>query len=144
MQVSSAPPAVRGAGVIVGLQGLAGIAFAAAVLVRAFGGGSTPGDNLFGEAAYFAVLGAGVLTCGIGLVLGKTWARTPSVVVEILLLGVAYYAIGPSGRPDLGIPIATLGALVLVLLLTARSRAWSLGENGDAASSGQNGPTRRR
>jgi hypothetical protein len=130
MQVSSVPSAVRGAGVIVGLQGLAGVGFAVAVLVRAFGGASTPGDNLFGEAAYFAVLGAGVLTCGIGLLLGKTWARTPAVVVEILLLGVAWYAIGPSGRPDLGIPVAVLGLLVIVLLLTARSRAWSLGEYG--------------
>jgi hypothetical protein len=128
---------VRGAGVIVGLQGLAGVVFAVAVLVRAFGGGSTPGNNLFGEAAYFAVLGAGVLACGIGLVLGKTWARTPSVVVEILLLGVAWYAIGPSARPGLGIPVAALGVLVLVLLFTARSRAWALGEDANSPRDGR-------
>jgi hypothetical protein len=137
MQVSAAPAAVRGAGVIVGLQGLTGVGFAVAVLVRALGGGSTPGSNLFGEAAYFAVLGAGVLACGIGLVLGKTWARTPSVVVEILLLGVAWYAIGPSGRPDLGIPVAALGVLVLVLLFTARSRAWAMGEDANSRPDGQ-------
>jgi hypothetical protein len=129
MQASAAPPTVRGAGLLVALQGLAGLGFAVAVLIRAFGGGSTPGTNLFGEAAYFAVLGGGVLACGIGLLLGKTWARTPSVVVEIILLGVAWYAIGPSRRPDLGVPVAALAVLIIVLLFTARSRAWSMGED---------------
>jgi hypothetical protein len=139
MQVSAAPLTVRAAGVIVGAQGLAGLAFAVAVLARAFGGGSAPGNNLFGEAAYFAVLGGGVLACGIGLVLGKTWARTPSVVVEILLLGVAWYAMGPSGRPELGVPVAVLGVLVLVLLFVAGSRAWALGDDPAGSPPGDQG-----
>jgi hypothetical protein len=129
MHASAAPPSVRGAGLVVSLQGLAGVGFAVAVLVRAIGGGSTPGDNLYGEAGYFAVLGGGVLACGLGLLLGKTWARTPSVVVEIILIGVAWYAIGPSGRPELGLPVAALAVLVIVLLFTARARSWSLGED---------------
>jgi hypothetical protein len=129
MQASAAPPTVRGAGLVVSVQGLAGVGFAIAVLVRALGGVSTPGSNLFGEAGYFAVLGGGVLACGVGLLLGKTWARTPSVVVEIILLGVAWYAIGPSSRPELGLPVAALAVLVIVLLFTARSRAWSVGED---------------
>jgi hypothetical protein len=129
MQASAAPPSVRGAGLVVSLQGLAGVGFAVAVLVRAIGGGSTPGNNLFGEAGYFAVLGGAVLACGLGLLLGKTWARTPSVVVEIILLGVAWYAIGPSSRPELGVPVAALAVLVIVLLFTGRSRSWSLGED---------------
>ena len=127
MQVSAAPGAVRAAGAIVGVQGLAGVGFAIAVLVRAFGGGSTPGSNLFGEAAYFTVLGAGVVACGIGLILGKRWARGPVVVIEILLIGVAWYALGPSGRPELGIPVGALSVLVLVLLFVGPSRNWSLG-----------------
>jgi hypothetical protein len=134
MQVSAAPGSVRGAGILVGVQGLGGIAFAVALLVRAFGGGSTSGSNLFGEAAFFAVFGGGVLACGIGLLLGKTWARTPSTVIEILLLGVSWYAIGPSGRPGLGLPVAALCVLVLVLLFVAPSRAWALGDDEDASS----------
>jgi hypothetical protein len=126
MQVSAAPPSVRGAGLLVTVQGLAGVGFAVAVLVRAIGGGSTPGSNLYGEAAYFAVLGGGVLAFGVGLLLGKTWARTPSVVVEIILLGVAWYAIGPSSRPELGVPVGAVAVLVIILLFSARSRAWSL------------------
>jgi peptidoglycan/LPS O-acetylase OafA/YrhL len=129
MQVSDAPHTVRGAGVLVGLQGLVGIAFAVAVLVRAFGGGSTPGNNLFGQAAYFAVIGGGVVAVGAGLVLGKTWARGPAVVAQILLLGVAWYAIGPSGRPEVGLPVAAIAVLVLVLLLRRTSRSWALGDD---------------
>ena len=136
MQASAAPATVRGAGLVVTLQGLAGVAFAIAVLIRAFGGNSTPGNNLYGEAAYFAVLGGGVLACGLGLLLGRTWARTPSVVIEIILLGVAWYAMGPSGRPELGLPVAALAVLVIVLLFHARSRAWSMRED-DEASPGQ-------
>lgn len=136
MQASAAPATVRGAGLVVTLQGLAGVAFAIAVLIRAFSGHSTPGNNLYGEAAYFAVLGGGVLACGLGLLLGRTWARTPSVVIEIILLGVAWYAMGPSGRPELGLPVAALAGLVIVLLFHARSRAWSMRED-DEASPGQ-------
>jgi hypothetical protein len=51
------------------------------------------------------------------------------VVVEIILLGVAWYAIGPSGRPEFGLPVAALAVLVIVLLFAARSRAWSLAED---------------
>jgi hypothetical protein len=127
MHVSPAPATVRGAGVLVGLQGLTGLVFAVIVLVRAFGGGSTPGNNLFGQAAYFAVLGGAVLAVGIALVLGKQWARSPAMVAEILLLGVAWYMIGPSGRPLLGAPVAALSVLVMYLLLNARAREWALG-----------------
>jgi hypothetical protein len=129
MQVSAAAPlTVRAAGIIVVLQGLTGVGFAIAVLVRALGGNSTPGNNLYGEAGYFAVLGALVAVAGTGLILGKRWGRTPAIVIELLLLGVAYYAGGPSGRPEFGIPVALVGVLVLVLLFVAPSRAWFLGE----------------
>jgi peptidoglycan/LPS O-acetylase OafA/YrhL len=125
-----APATVRGAGALVTAQGLVGVGFAVALLVRAIEGASTPGNNVYGEAGYFAVIGAGVLAAGIGLVLGKHWARSPATVVQILLLGVSWYLIGPSGRPEFGIPVALLCVAVLVLLFSARSREWSLGLDG--------------
>ncbi len=133
---SDAPPTVRGAGLLVGLQGLAGLAFAVALLVRAFGGASTPGNNVFGEAGYFAVLGGAVVLVGVALVLGKHWARSPAVVVELLLLGVAWYAAGPSGRPAIGVPVGVLCVVVLYLLFTARSRAWSMGLDDEDTTNG--------
>ncbi len=130
---SDAPPAVRGAGILVGVQGLVGIGFAVALLVRALSGAETIG-NLYGEAAYFAIIGAAVIGCGVALVLGKRGARAPTTVVEILLLGVAWYATGPSGRPEYGLPVAALCLGVLYLLYNARSREWALDlDNADKA-----------
>ncbi|MGH3762713.1 hypothetical protein [Actinophytocola sp.] len=135
---SDAPPTIRGAGILVGLQGLAGIGFAVALLVRAFGGASTAGHNIFGEAGYFVVIGGGVVAVGVALVLGKHWARSPAVVVELLLIGVAWYATGPSGRPGIGVPVGVLCVVVLYLLFTLRSREWSLGlDDGSDGSDGE-------
>ncbi|GAB2982169.1 hypothetical protein [Saccharothrix stipae] len=128
---SKVPPAVRAAGALTALQGLAGLAFAVALVVRSFEAEEAGG--VLGEAAYFAVLSAGVLAAGVGLVLGKHWGRTPAVVVQLLLLGVAWYMYGPSGRQLWG---ALLGAYVvgtLVLLFTNPVRRWALGVDEDEA-----------
>lgn len=120
------PAAVRVAGVLTSLQGLAGIAFAVALVVRAFGGAESTGKVL-GEAGYFIVLCSGVLAAGIGLVLGKRWARTPSIVVQLLLLGVAWYMYGPSGQQLVGSLIGIYVVVVIVLLFTNPVRHWTLG-----------------
>ena len=123
---TDAPPTIRGAGILVGLQGLAGVGFAVALLVSAIGGASTTGNNIYGEAAYFAVIGGGVVAVGVALFLGKRGARGPAVVVELLLIGVAWYAMGPSGRPEIGVPVGVLCLAVLALLFTLRSREWAM------------------
>ncbi|HEX6345501.1 hypothetical protein [Umezawaea sp.] len=120
------PAAVRVAGAMTALQGLAGIAFAVALVVRAFGGAESTGKVL-GEAAYFTVLCAGVLAAGIGLVLGRRWGRTPSIVVQLLLLGVAWYAYGPSGQQLVGSLIGIYAVVVIALLFTNPVRRWTLG-----------------
>jgi peptidoglycan/LPS O-acetylase OafA/YrhL len=124
---SAVPGTVKAAGTLVGVQGLAGIAFAVVLLV---GGSSRPGMNIYGEAGYFTVIFGGVLACGIGLLLGKRWARGPSTAVQILLLGVSWYAIGPSSQPFLGAPLAVVCVAVLVLLFRSPSRAWAEGLTG--------------
>jgi hypothetical protein len=124
--LTGVPSAVRVAGALTGLQGLAGLAFAVALVVRAFSGAESTGKVL-GEAAYFTVLCAGVLAAGIGLVLGKRWARTPSIVVQLLLLGVAWYMYGPSGQQLIGSLIGLYAVVVIVLLFTNPVRAWVLG-----------------
>jgi hypothetical protein len=117
------PTTVRAGGIIVGLQGLAGIAFAIAVLVQP--GVLTTRDRL-GEAGFFAVMAAAVIGFGIALVLGKRGARSPAVLIELLLLGIAGYATVPSSRPEYGIPVAVLCLLALYLLLNTRGRAWAM------------------
>lgn len=117
------PRTVRAAGVLVGLQGLVGIVFAVVLLVTP---GSLRSPDRYGEAAYFAVIGAAVLGCGVALVLGKRGVRSPTTVAEILLLGVAWYAAGPSGRPEYGIPVAVVCVVVLYLLFNAKARVWAM------------------
>jgi hypothetical protein len=102
-----------------------GIVFAVALLIRALSGASTIG-NLYGEAAYFAIVSAAVIGCGVALLLGKRGARGPTTVVEILLLGVSWYAAGPSGRPEYGVPVGVVCVVVLYLLYNARAREWAL------------------
>jgi hypothetical protein len=119
---------VRIAGALVVVQGLAGLAFAVALLVRAIGVAQKNSGPVYGEAAYFAVLAAGVLAVAIGLVAGHRWARTPAVVVQVLLLGVAWYTAGSSGQPVAGTGVAVVSVAVLVLLFMAKGRAWAMGE----------------
>jgi hypothetical protein len=127
---TSVPGTVRTAGALVGIEGLAGIAFAVILLAD---GSSGPGRNIYGEAGYFTVIFGGVLACGIGLWIGRRWARGPATAVQILLLGVSWYAIGPSSQPLLGAPVAVLCVAVLVLLFRGSSRAWADGYAGEDA-----------
>ncbi|SDH56233.1 hypothetical protein SAMN05192558_11192 [Actinokineospora alba] len=126
---SDAPRTILGAGLLVALQGLTGLVFAVILLIHAAGGGSTPGNNVYGEAAYFTVLAGGVAAVGVGLLLGKHWARGPAIVVQLLLLGVAWYVFGPSGRPEFGVPFGLLVIGTLVLLFHNQSSVWAQGDD---------------
>ncbi|NUT51816.1 MAG: hypothetical protein HOV94_31665 [Saccharothrix sp.] len=129
---SKVPPAVRAAGALTALQGLTGLAFAVALVVRSFS--AEKSGEVLGEAAYFAVLSAGVLAAGIGLLLGKHGGRTPAIVVQLLLLGVAWYMYGPSGRQLWGALLGVYVVGTLVLLFTNPVRRWALGVDEDDES----------
>jgi hypothetical protein len=123
-----APRAVRIAGLLVALQGLTGVAFAVAVLVRAFGV-ATGAGNLYGEFGYYAVLSAAILAVAGGLLLGRRWARTPAALLQLLLIAVAWYAIGPSQLAGLAIVTVIVCVLTLILLFIAPSRAWAVADS---------------
>jgi len=120
--------------VLVGLQGLAGVTYAIAVLVRAVTS-VRPAGSQYGEVGYFAVLSACVLAVAVGLVTGHPWARTPAAVLQLLLLGVSWYVLGPSGQMVIGVVVAALCLAVLGLLLTRRARAWAVGAAGHGVAS---------
>ncbi len=124
-QEKQVPGELRVAGVLTALQGLAGLVFAVALTVRAFA--TDEATNVLGEALYFVVLGGGVLAAGVGLVLAKHWARTPSIVVQLLLLGVAWYTYGPSGQQLYGALLGVYVLIVVALLFTNPVRRWALG-----------------
>jgi hypothetical protein len=124
-----APSQVRLAGVLVGTQGLIGLGFAVALVVRAV----TVEDtgllvrDIVGEAGYFVLIGAALVAVGLGLVAGRRWARTPAIVTQLLLLPVVYTLIGPSRQLLLGIVAGVFVAGTFLLLISEASRAWSMG-----------------
>ncbi|GGM32654.1 membrane protein [Longimycelium tulufanense] len=122
---AAAPRSVRIAGAMTGLQGVAGLGYAAALALQS-GQQHGPYDAL-GTAGYFALLSAGVIAASVGLLMGKRWARTPAVLVQLMLLGVAWYAFIDSGQHAAGIAVAAFCLAILVLLFSTHARAWAMG-----------------
>jgi len=139
-----APRAVRGAGVIVGLQGAAALVVAAVLVVRGLAGADQHVVNGLGTAAWFALVGAGVLAAGWALVAGKRWGRGLGVFTELLLLPIAWYLTVGSHRPAFGIPLALVALTALVLLFSPASVRWAAGGyQRDRANSAKREPDSR-
>jgi hypothetical protein len=117
---------VRAAGVLVALQALLALVFAGFLVVRA-SSAELPASFVLGEAAYFAVIGAALLAVGLGLLAGRRWARTPAIVTQLLLLPVVYSLLGPSRQLVLGIVAGAVVITAFLLLISERSRMWSMG-----------------
>ncbi|MBO0885611.1 MAG: hypothetical protein J2P17_35815, partial [Mycobacterium sp.] len=62
-----APASVRGAGLIVAVQGATGVVVAAVLLARGLGGSDQRVVNGFGTALWFVLTGGAVLSAGCGL-----------------------------------------------------------------------------
>lgn len=110
---------------LVGLEALAGLGFAAALAVRAVTTDAPPG-LVVGQAALFVLVGGALVAVARGLVVGRGWARTPAIVTQLLLLPVAYSLIGPSRQLALGIGVGVLVAGCFLLLISEAARAWSV------------------
>lgn len=122
-----APPwQIRVAGVTVGAEGLLGVGFAVALAVRSSSSPAGVGAVL-GEAGYFALIGAALVFVGSGLVTGRRWARTPAIVTQLLLLPVVYSLLGPSRQLLLGVVTGVVVIATFLLLISERSREWSMG-----------------
>ncbi len=114
---------------LVGLQGLVGVAIAVGLLVLAVRGRTGP-VSILATAAWLAGFGVILLAIGVNLVRGRHGARTPAIVAQLLLLGVCWYAAGPSSQPAYGVPAAAFCATVLVLLFCPPVLRWTTGSDG--------------
>ncbi|WP_051342899.1 hypothetical protein [Pseudonocardia spinosispora] len=121
---SRPPTQVRAAGVVVGLQGLVGVGFAVSLVARV-GDSSLGLVPVLGEAGMFLVMGVVLILVGRGLLRGRFWARSPAVVVQMILLPVAYSLLVPSHQPFIGTVVAVVAAGTLYLLLSGAARTWS-------------------
>jgi hypothetical protein len=127
--IAGPPRQVRLAGLLVAVQGVAGLGFAVALAVRALTaeGPGLPVRDIVGEAGYFVLIGAALVAVGVGLVGGRRWARTPAIVTQLLLLPVVYTLLGPSRQLLLGIVVGVVVAATFLLLISEASRTWSMG-----------------
>ena len=124
-----APRSVRVAGGLVGLQGAVGVAVAIGLLV-AMVRGSTGPVSVLATAAWLAGFGVILLAVGTNLVRGRRGARTPAIVAQLLLLGVCWYAAGPSSQPVYGVSAAAFCVVVLALLFCPTALRWATAPGG--------------
>lgn len=139
---SGTPATVRGAGVVVALQGAAGLVVALILVVRGFAGADQRVVNGFGTAIWFALVGGGVLAAGWALWTGRRWGRGLAVVAQLLLLGFAWYLGVGSHRLGVGIPVAAVALATLALLFSPSALRWVAGYGGPAKSESADPETR--
>jgi peptidoglycan/LPS O-acetylase OafA/YrhL len=122
---------VRIAGGLVGLQGVAGVAVAMGLLVATVRGFTGP-VSVLATAAWLAGFGVILLAVGANLVRGRRGARTPAIVAQLLLLGVCWYAAGPSSQLAYGVSAAAFCVAVLVLLFCPPALRWATEQGGSS------------
>lgn len=138
-----APASVRGAGVIVALEGTVGLVVAVVLVVRALAGADQRVVNGFGTAVWFFLIGAAVLAAGWGLWRGKRGGRGFAVFTQLLVLPVAWYLAVGSHRPLFGVPAAVLAVAALVLLFSPPALRWAAGGQRGSANAANSGPETR-
>lgn len=123
------PSVVRYAGYLVLLQGAGALIVALVYVVHAVTG--TNQDQVrgllsgfgYGTAAWFALIGAGVLAAGWALATGRRWGRGIAVFANLLLLGVAWYIYG-EGQHIHAAVVAVVAVVVLGLLFSPAAVHW--------------------
>jgi hypothetical protein len=115
---------VRQAAVLVALEGVAGMVAAVAFVIRGLAGADQSTVSGFGNAAWFAIVGGGVLAAGWALWTGRRWGRGVAVFVQLLLLPVSWYIAVGSHQWLYGIPIAVVALVTLVLLFSPSALQW--------------------
>lgn len=139
------PTTVRAAGAVTALEGAIAVIVAVVLAIREAAGHQEAFISGYGTAAWFGIIGGGVLIGGIALLTGRRWGRAIAVVAQILLLPVAYALLTDSNQPWFGVPLAIAALAVLVLIFSPASTRWLVGEySADDTSAPESKPRRRR
>jgi hypothetical protein len=117
------PGPVRAAAGLVGLQGLVAVGFAGYLVVA--GGQAQQLSGVLAESGMFLLIAAALLWVAAGLLRGRFWARTPAIVVQLLLLPLAYSLLVPSRQVLAGAVTGVVVVAALLLLLSAPARDWA-------------------
>ncbi len=93
------------------LEGAAALIAAVVFVVRAFAGADQHVVSGFGNAAWFAVIGAAVLAAGWALWTGRRWGRGIAVFAQLLLLPVTWYIGVGSHQWFYAVPVAVVAVI---------------------------------
>ena len=122
--ISIPPPRpVRVAAVLVLLEALGLAVLAGVNLVSGLSESLSVGRTL-AQAAYYLVLAAAVACCAAGLLCGRRWARTPSLVAQVVVSAIGVWLIAPSGQLLWGPVLVLAGGAGAALLLSRPANAW--------------------
>ncbi|MFD4366333.1 hypothetical protein [Rhodococcus sp. NPDC058521] len=121
---NSTPVTVRWAGGLVALEGAVAVGVAAVLVIRGLLGHDQSIASGYGTAAWFAILGGGVLAAGIALFLGRRWGRAIAIVAQLLLLPVAWALLTDSHQPVFGVLLALVVIGALGCLFSGPTSRW--------------------
>jgi hypothetical protein len=117
-----APRSVRWAAVVVAVETVVVLGFAAYVALRTLTGDAESDRGAWGLVV-FALLGAVLLAaCARGLWRLASWSRGPVVVVQLLLGALGVTAAFSYEHPEVGLPMLLPVAVTLYLLATPEAR----------------------
>lgn len=122
--VDRVPGTVRGAGGLVALEGAVAVIVAIVLVVRGLLGHEQTVVNGYGTAAWFCVLGGGVLAAGLGLLFGHRWGRAIAVIAQLLLLPVVWSLLTDSHQPLFGGVLGMVVVAALGLLFSPPTTRW--------------------
>lgn len=112
------------------LEGAVAVIVAVVLVVRGLLGHDQTAVSGYGTAAWFCVLGGGVLAAGIALLLGHRWGRAIGVLANLLLLPVVWSLLTDSHQPLLGTVLGVVVVSALVLLFSPPTSRWMAREYG--------------
>ncbi len=127
---------MRRAAVLVGVQGVLAVIAAAVFVVRGLRGADQHIVSGYGNAAWFAVIGAAVCAAAWALWTGRRWGRGLAVFTQLLLLPVSWYVGVGSHRWPYAIPVAAVALAVLALLFSPSAIQWLTSPQAGADRSG--------
>lgn len=122
--ISIPPPRpVVAAAYLVLLEAVGLVVLSGVNLVSGLTEGLSVGRTL-AQVAYYLVLAAALGLCAGGLLRGRRWARTPSLVAQVVVFAIGVWLIAPSGQYLWGPLLVLAGVSGAGLLLSRPANAW--------------------
>ena len=117
-----APPALRRAALVVGVEALALAGVAGVLLYLVLTSSATSVSSAVAEVVYVSLGAAALAASAVGLWRVAAWARGPVVVLQLLLAALGYTMAFEAQLPVIGLPVLALVAVVAYLLATPEAR----------------------